>query len=39
VLVTFLSDRFGRKPPLVVFAFAMALAPPRCCGSTAPCRC
>jgi len=27
VLVTFLSDRFGRKPPLVVFAFAMALAP------------
>jgi MFS family permease len=27
ILVTFLSDRFGRKPPLVLFAFAMALAP------------
>jgi MFS family permease len=27
ILVTFLSDRFGRKPPLVAFAFAMALAP------------
>jgi predicted MFS family arabinose efflux permease len=27
VLVTFLSDRVGRKPPLVLFAFAMALAP------------
>jgi MFS family permease len=27
VLVTFLSDRLGRKPPLVLFAFAMALAP------------
>jgi predicted MFS family arabinose efflux permease len=27
VLVTFLSDRIGRKPPLVLFAFAMALAP------------
>jgi MFS family permease len=27
ILVTFLSDRFGRKPPLVLFAFAMAIAP------------
>lgn len=27
VLVTFLSDRVGRKGPLVVFAFLMALAP------------
>jgi MFS family permease len=27
ILVTFLSDRFGRRPPLVLFAFAMALAP------------
>jgi predicted MFS family arabinose efflux permease len=27
VLVTFLSDRLGRKPPLILFAFAMALAP------------
>jgi MFS family permease len=27
VLVTFLSDRLGRKAPLIVFAFAMALAP------------
>ena len=27
VLVTWLSDRIGRKPPLIVFAFLMALAP------------
>ncbi len=27
VVVTWLSDRFGRKPLLVVFAFLMALAP------------
>lgn len=27
ILVTWLSDRIGRKPPLVIFAFLMALAP------------
>ncbi len=27
LLVTWLSDRIGRKPPLIVFAFLMALAP------------
>jgi predicted MFS family arabinose efflux permease len=27
ILVTYLSERIGRKPPLIVFAFLMALAP------------
>ena len=27
IVVALLSDRIGRKPPLVVFAFLMALAP------------